>query len=46
MTSESYEKRTAARKGNITAEQFMQWLGNYDMQLNTLFNNLKTENKR
>jgi len=37
FTSESYEKRYDVRNGKITHDAFLEWLDNYNNQMNTLF---------
>lgn len=37
FTSESYDKRYDVRNGKITHDAFLEWLDNYNKQMNTLF---------
>lgn len=37
FTSESYKKRCDVRNGKITPDAFLEWLDNYNNQMNTLF---------
>ena len=41
FTSESYEKRNSVRNGDITPEVFTRWIGNFDIQMNMFWADIK-----
>lgn len=41
FTSESYEKRNSVRNGDITPEAFTRWIGNFDIQMNMFWADIK-----